>query len=203
MARRLLLPLLVLLLASPPTASAFRLGEVLAPLPGNPADALTSPVDLPAYDRATRCLRTARPGMAKFQRWLERRGAGASWGTYRCELWGAGSASLHAEGRALDWRLGASDPGERAAGRALIRLLLAPDAAGEPHALARRMGVSEIIWDCSYWAAGMDEFQRYDPCFGRDGTPRKRVGTTIAHRDHVHFGLTKAGANGRTTFWQR
>ena len=31
--------------------------------------------------------------------------------------------------------------------------------------------------------------------------PRKRVDKTTAHRDHIHIGMTKAGANGRTSFW--
>jgi hypothetical protein len=24
---------------------------------------------------------------------------------------------------------------------------------------------------------------------------------TAAHQDHIHIGMTKAGANGRTSFW--
>ena len=64
------------------------------------------------------------------------------------------------------------------------------------------MGVEEIIWDCSYWGAGMTQFKRYSPCFGKDGTPRKRVNKTIAHRDHIHFGMSKRGAAARTSFWR-
>jgi hypothetical protein len=41
----------------------------------------------------------------------------------------------------------------------------------KPQALARRMGAEEPI----------------------DGT--------AAHQDHIHLGMTKAGANGRTSFW--
>lgn len=193
--------LLLVLLAVAPAADAFRLGGVLGVVKGNPANRLTSPVDPPAYDRATTCKTTPRPGTARLVRWLDANAAGSSWGTYRCERWGKGSASLHAEGRALDWHLDADVPADRAAGKRLIRLLLAPDLQGEPQALARRMGISEIIWDCSYWAAGMDEFQRYSPCFGRDGTRKKRVDRTTAHIDHIHVGLTKAGAMGRTSFW--
>jgi hypothetical protein len=64
------------------------------------------------------------------------------------------------------------------------------------------MGVEEIIWDCSYWAAGMEQFNKYSPCFNKHGEPRKRVNKTIAHRDHIHFGMTKRGAKARTTFWR-
>jgi hypothetical protein len=82
-------------------------------------------------------------------------------------------------------------------------MLLAPDSAGLPHALARRMGVQEIIWDCSYWGAGMDDFKAYEPCLNRNGDVRRRVDRTIAHRDHVHLGLSKDGAMRRTSFWQQ
>ena len=30
---------------------------------------------------------------------------------------------------------------------------------------------------------------------------RKRIDDTTAHRDHIHIGMTKAGAKGRTSFW--
>jgi hypothetical protein len=65
------------------------------------------------------------------------------------------------------------------------------------------MGVQEIIWDCAYWGAGMWEFSRYSPCEGKRGKRRKRVDRTTAHRDHIHFGMTKPGAAGRTSFWTR
>ena len=115
---------------------------------------------------------------------------------------GKRSASLHAENRAIDWHLDAGLAADRDAARRLIHTLLAPDRAGTPRALARRMGVEEIIWDCSYWGAGMAQFSRYSVCFNKHGEPRKRVNKTIAHRDHIHFGLSKRGAAARTTFWR-
>ena len=83
------------------------------------------------------------------------------WGSYRCEKWGKREASLHAENRAIDWHLDAGSSADRRAADELIELLLATDAAGNTQALARRMGVEELIWDCEYWAAGMPEFQPY------------------------------------------
>ena len=178
------------------------LPDVLAPVPGNPAERLRDvPIEDSVYDRATRCSEKERPGTTRLVRWLEQNAQGANWGVYRCEKWGKDSASLHAEGRAIDWRLDARDPAQRRAGEKLIRLLLAPDTAGNVQALARRMGVEELIWDCGYWAAGMPEFSRYAPCFGKKGKRRKRVDPTTAHVDHLHIGLTKAGAAGRTSFW--
>ncbi len=196
---------LTLLLATPTAAQAFRIGDLTDPLPDNPAQALAQrEPDAERYDPATRCLRTRRPGVERMVKWLDRNADGVSWGTYRCELWGRGSASLHAEGRAIDWHLDSRNRQERAAGKRLIRLLLAPDAEGTPHALARRMGVQELIWDCSYWSAGSDEFGRYGACYGKNRrTRRKRVNPTVAHMDHIHIGLTKAGAMGRSSFWKR
>jgi hypothetical protein len=128
--------------------------------------------------------------------------AGRVVGTYRCERWGPHEASLHAEGRAVDWHLNAANPDDRREARRLIELFLAPDHVGTPRALARRMGLEEIIWDCSYWSAGMADFVAYRPCLSKHGEVRKHVSPTIAHRDHLHLGLSKDGAMRRTSFWR-
>jgi hypothetical protein len=183
-------------------AGAFRLGAALTPVAGNPADRLADlPADPEEYDPATHCSTTARPGMVALVGWLGRHARGSNWGTYRCETWGPHEASLHAENRAVDWHLDVSVPADRAAARRLIQLLLAPDRAGLPHALARRMGVEEIIWDCSYWGAGMEDFKPYSPCFAESGERRKHVDPTVGHLNHLHIGLSKAGAAKRTSFW--
>lgn len=192
----------IFLLSLPGTAHAFRLAGDLPASPNNPVERISAPIDGVFYDSATRCDNKPRPGMVRFQRWLEANVGGGAWGTFRCERWGPKRASLHAEGRAIDWGLDSRDPAGRREGTRLIRMLLAPDRAGNPHALARRMGVQEIIWDCSYWGAGMAEFSRYGKCFGKQGQPRKRVNPTLAHFDHLHIGLTKPGAAARTTFWR-
>ena len=84
-----------------------------------------------------------------------------------------------------------------------IALLLAPDRVGRPQALARRMGVEEIIWDCGYWGAGMEQFRPYSVCLNKHGKPMRHVDKTLAHRDHLHLGLSKAGAAKKTSFWKR
>jgi hypothetical protein len=200
MVRTLFVCLSVLLVSAAP-AGAFRLGRELTPLSQNPADALSSPIDPEAYDPATHCDRRPKAGVARFTAWVALHSRGVSWGTYRCERWGKHEASLHAEGRALDWHLDVDDPAGRRDARKLIELLLAPDRDGNQHALARRMGVEELIWDCSYWGAGSDEFRPYEPCYGKDGDLRKHVDPTIAHRNHVHIGFSRAGAAAKTSFW--
>lgn len=203
MLRRLLSLLAVVLLAAcaagAAAASAGWTGPFKARVAGNPADKLAAlPIEAFRYDRATRCSRrTAAPGATALARWLDRTTRGASWGVVRCEKWGKRSASLHAEGRALDWHLDAGVKADRAAARKLIKLLLAPDRKGRPAALARRMGVQEIIFDCRSWFGGGTTLGRYSAC------RRKGVDRTTAHRDHVHLGLTRDGAAKRTSFWTR
>src|SRR6478736_2931941 len=107
---------------------------------------LATPIEDPVYDAATHCAARTRPGMLDLQHWLEHNVRGVFWGSYRCEKWGKHSASLHAENRAIDWHLDAFNRADQRAADKLIRLLLAPDNLGNPQALARRMGVEELIW---------------------------------------------------------
>jgi hypothetical protein len=173
------------------------------PLKGNPADRMADrPIDDYAYDHARRCKPGPAPGMLALERWLGLHVRGSSWGIMRCERLSKRDFSLHAEGRALDWQLDAGDRTDRRAARRLIRLLLATDRAGNEHALARRMGVQEIIWDCRSWWSGSDGMDDYSACFTDRGKPRRGVSPTLAHRDHIHIGLSRAGAAERTSFWR-
>ena len=72
-----------------------------------------------------------------------------------------------------------------------------------PLALARRMGIQEIIWNCHSWWSGADGMGKYYACFTDSGKRRKHVNLTEAHKDHIHIGLNWAGARKRTSFWQR
>jgi hypothetical protein len=92
-------------------------------------------------------------------------------------------------------------PSERREAERIITLFLAPDRNGNMHALARRMGVQEIIWNCQGWFSGDGGMRAYSVCFDKDGR-RKTVDDTSAHRDHVHFGLNWAGARMRSSFWR-
>jgi hypothetical protein len=199
---RLLLALLLFgLLAS--AANAYpQLPQPIPPVRDNPADRfLDVPIEDYVYDHATGCHKRTKPGVVKLTEWLQANTRGVYWGSYRCEKWGRRSASLHAENRAIDWHLDASSPADRRAADKLFRLLLAPDRAGNPQALARRMGVQELIWDCGYWGAGMTDFRPYSACYTERGKKRKRVDRTTAHKDHIHIGMSKAGAKARTSFW--
>ena len=196
-------PFVVLLVVLFSLALAGVASAELRPVAGNPADRLASlPIDDYRYDRAHHCRRGPARGTVALEAWLGRNVLGASWGIMRCERLSKSSMSLHSEGRAIDWHLNVHNPRERRAAGRLIALLLAPDRAGNAHALARRMGVQEIIWNCRSWWSGSDDMDRYSQCFNRRGKP-VRVSDTLAHRDHVHIGLTRAGAAMRTSFWRR
>src|SRR6476469_1437105 len=115
MVQRILLLALCSAAAAAP-AQAFRLPANFGPLPGNPADRLSAPIDAETYDPATHCTGPRhRKGMLDLQRWLEANSRGVFWGSYRCERWGKHSASLHAEDRAIDWHLAVTDAADRAA----------------------------------------------------------------------------------------
>ena len=42
----------------------------------------------------------------------------------------------------------------------------------------------------------------YSVCVDERGNPRRGVSPTLAHRDHIHLGLNRAGAAKRTSFWR-
>lgn len=172
------------------------------PVAGNPADKLLDvPLEDYRYDYARKCRKRPMPGMVALEAWLGKNTRGESWGIMRCEKLSKKNWSLHSEGRALDWRLNVHDRSERKAADKLINLLLAPDSAGNPHALARRMGIQEIIWNCQAWWSGSDAMAPYSVCFDKRGK-RRRVDDTTAHRNHVHIGLNLPGARRQTSFWR-
>lgn len=171
---------------------------------GNPANRLLNkPIDDIRYDPAIDCRKRPTRGILALQRWLENNAKGVSWGTMRCERWGRNSASLHAEGRALDWHLDAGVRSQRRAAERLINLLLATDRRGNTTALARRMGVQEIIFNCQYWGGWSSQMGRYSLCYDRKGKRLKKVNRTAAHMDHIHVGLNWRGARMKTSFWNR
>jgi hypothetical protein len=100
-----------------------------------------------------------------------------------------GGDSEHKEGRAWDWMLDAHDPDDAAAAAEMLDWLLAEDADGTPHAMARRLGVLYVIWDGRIWSAARPE-QGWQPYTGAS-----------PHTDHVHLSFSAAGARGETSFF--
>lgn len=153
-------------------------------LPALPAGIET----LAPYEPQRVCDPRARAGVVAFRRLVLTTYPGTrSGGIVRsC---GKGARSEHKEGRAWDWSVDATKPAQRAQAEAFLAWLLAPDARGFSAANARRMGIMYVVWDGRIWRSWQAHkgWQRYD---GRD-----------AHRGHVHFSFSWAGAAGRTSFY--
>lgn len=174
----------------------------LRPNPANDPRLLSKPIEGFDYDYGRRCSDGVPRGTKALERWLDRNVRGETWGIKRCERWGPNSYSLHAEGRAIDWHLDARHPKERAAAYRLIDTLLMTDRRGQQAALARRMGVQGIIFDCRSWFGSGGRLGKYSYCYRDNGKRKKGLDPTAAHRDHVHIEINKPGARLRTSFWR-
>jgi hypothetical protein len=175
----------------------------LNPNPANNRHLLGKPIDDERYDPATHCDGGhVPPGMKALQNWLEHNVRGDSWGIYRCERLKGGNYSLHSEGRAIDWHLDSTVRKDDKAAHRLIDTLLATDRDGNVRALARRMGIQGLIYDCHAWWAGMEEMGDYSYCFKRNGDRRHHLDPTQAHENHVHIEINKAAAHKKTSFWR-
>ncbi|CAB4937524.1 unannotated protein [freshwater metagenome] len=148
------------------------------------------------YQPQTRCLQTPRPGVLMLADWLVARGGGYGPISRACSR---SSTSEHQESRAFDWLLDAEDPVDLALAQALLDEVLAPDDLGEPHALARRMGIMYIIWNDRMYAS-YDDFEpkRY---LSSSCRTKRSCSPTLRHRDHLHVSLTRKGARGRTSWY--
>jgi hypothetical protein len=187
---------LVVLCLAAPLSLAFASAAPAWQNPANDPKLLNQPIEDSTYDTAHRCHPRSTPGIRMLTAWMGRHFRGESWGVYRCERLSKNSRSLHSEGRALDWHLEAKNPRDRRNAYFLISRLLATDANGNEHALARRMGIEELIFNCQSWFAGADGLGPYSAC------EDKHVDRTTAHRNHVHIGMNWAGAKAKTSFWR-
>jgi len=144
-----------------------------------------------AYDPQTTCVSTAQPGVVDFRDLLN-----ATYGTHTSGIvraCGVGDTSEHKEGRALDYSLSVTNDGERAVADDVLGWLLATDQHGNPHAMARRLGLMYIIWNHRIWASyRASEGWRPYSC---DGT------ASGCHTNHIHFSFGWPGALRQTTWW--
>jgi hypothetical protein len=101
-----------------------------------------------------------------------------------------GGVSEHKDGRAWDWGADHRVARQRAAGESLLRWLFAPDKAGHPDAMFRRLGLMYVIWNKRIWGA-----------WSRRWEPYACGGVTACHVNHMHFSFGWAGAEERTSFW--
>jgi hypothetical protein len=159
-----------------------------------PAEAvmLADPIEGYVYDATgTACATGPRPGATALLHELQAQFHGHSDGIFNCRpVRGGTRLSLHGEGRAVDWVLSAANSTDAAEAQKIIDWLLSTDADGNPDALARRMGVQEIIWNHRIWTS-----RRHGEGF------RPYTGVN-PHTDHLHIGLSNAGADMHTSHWR-
>ncbi|WP_043633738.1 hypothetical protein [Nonomuraea candida] len=135
------------------------------------------------------CYATAQPGVDDFRNLLKATYGRADLGITRgCNQ---GGQSEHKEGRALDYPFNAFGTGEAAQAAELLHWLLATDQYGNPHALARRLGIMYMIWNRQIWEAyrpnaGWQSYTGPDP-----------------HTNHIHFSFGWPGAHRQTTWWSQ
>ena len=148
------------------------------------------------YQPQSTCRRRPKPGILLLADWLVARGGGYGPISRSCS---GSSTSEHKESRAFDWLLDATSETDQALAAALLDELFAPDDTGQPHALARRMGIMYIIWDDTMYAS-YDGFvaKRY---LSSSCRTRRTCSPTLRHRDHLHISLTRQAAKGLTSWY--
>lgn len=170
---------------------------VLAVLSPTPAVAALVVDDYARYEPQTVCAPRAKPGAVAFAAWVVRRHGGADGGiSRRCTV---GGTSEHKEGRAFDWTIHARYAADRARARAFLQQVLQADRRGNPHALARRMGIMYIIWNDRIWSA-YHGFQAR-PYLSAGCPVLRECSATARHRDHMHVSLSRLGGWGRTSWY--
>ena len=168
----------------------------------SPARALGySPVvDAPAaYEPQRTCTSAPEPGTVALARWLVRTyPVTGSMGLMRgCKV---GGTSEHKDGRAFDWAADVRRKRQKRAAYDFIRKALASDAAGNAHALARRMGIMYLIYNDTIWSSYRDFTPR--PYLNAGCTRLRTCSRTLRHKNHVHISLGYAGAAAQTSWYR-
>jgi len=169
------------------TAVALALTFGLAPdaeaaIPRPPSKSFSVPVDARTpYLPQVSCDPRSKPGVVAFGALMTARYKTGAKGTYRpCQ----GDTSEHYESRALDWMLNVNNPTQKAIANSVTAWLSANNGA-----MARRFGISYIIWNRKIWS-------EYAP--SRGWAAYKGA---VPHTDHVHFSFSWDGAMKRTSWW--
>ena len=185
-------PVLVALAVVVPTATPAQ-ALVVAPA----TRAFGAAIDAPAgWERESSCSPTEKKGPRKLRKLLD-----ATYGRISSNIVRPCSAadSGHEEGRALDWMVNVRDAEQRVVAETFLGWLQAPDEFGNPAAMARRLGITYLIWNNSMWRTSTGAWTEYGGCAARKKR-FKRFDTTC-HRNHVHLSFSWDGALGRTSYY--
>jgi hypothetical protein len=167
--------------------------QTLSPNPANDRTLLGTKLDPNRYDGANGCVKHEPKGMKRLIKWMKANTKkNTIYGTIRCD------GGVHGTGRALDWMLDARKNKQKQQAMRVINTWTAKDKRGNRNALARRMGVQLIIYNCKFWQAGDRGWDRYSACSGG----KRKADPTQGHIDHIHVELTKPASKLRTSFWR-
>jgi len=144
-------------------------------------------IDPYAADEEPGCLAwVEQPGVVDFKKFIMAAYPGtANGGIHAC------TGGEHGEGRAWDWMLDAYSQTDMAKANAVLDWLLAPDAVGHPHAMARRIGLKYIIWNRRFLSLIDGESHSWVAYTG-----------TNPHTNHIHFSFSWPGARRETTWYR-
>ncbi len=153
-----------------------------APLVPVPAKTLPAALDMRTpYEPQVSCDPRDKPGVAAFAALMK---ATYKTGTTGISRMCTAGISEHFDGRALDWMLSAKDPQQKAVADSVVTWLSADNGA-----MARRFGISYIIWNTKMW-------REYAPERGWAAYTG-----SVPHTDHIHFTFSWDGAMARTSWW--
>jgi hypothetical protein len=148
----------------------------------------------PVGTRVTGCADplVGKPGVAGFRHLILSQVGGSDDGLAVCKRIAnnSGSFSDHADGRAWDWHVRADRPADTAMVDRVLDWLLRTDERGNQNAVARRIGITYIIWNHQIYRVRSDN-ARWVPY----------TGTSDPHDTHVHFSFSVRGAMQETSWW--
>jgi len=185
----LALPLMAIGLASTARADTTPVAPVPPPTPAKlpvvpvaPTKALPVALDMRTpYEAQLSCDPRDKPGVTAFAALMK---ANYKTGTTGISRSCTAAISEHYDGRALDWMLSANDPQQKAVADSVVVWLSADNGA-----MARRFGISYIIWNTKMW-------REYAPERGWAAYTG-----SVPHTDHIHFSFSWDGAMARTSWW--
>ena len=161
-----------------------------------PTPSFPATIDNYAKKPAYTCDPTVKPGTKALAELLKSTYGYVYSGLTRGCSSGTTNKSFHKMGMAFDWGVNVYDTAKRNAADEVIAWLLATDEHGNKHALARRLGITQIIWNDRIWNSSVRQWRPYNAV--------KNCGSytdRCRHRNHIHFSLSADGAHQRTSWW--
>jgi peptidoglycan hydrolase-like protein with peptidoglycan-binding domain len=163
-------------------ASAAHAATPAPVTPAAPQKSLPAALDAKTpYEAQVSCDPRDKPGVTAFATLMKSNYKSGVTGISRtCQA----DISEHYDGRALDWMLSVNDPKQKAIADSVATWLSANNGA-----MARRFGISYMIWNHKMWREYAPE-RGWAPYTG-----------SVPHTDHIHFSFSWDGAMARTSWW--